>query len=110
MISPNVEHQAQAQVVNLSWPPTFGELSHVNIDGISSRTISSVSKEMCEAGHKVIPLSLEATLHRAGYDTVGKLIHSTPSSVVQVRGVGPKRLLIIQDWRNDVVNYLLANG
>lgn len=95
--------------LHLSWPPTFGELSGIDIQSISSRTLSSVSKEMCEAGCKVIPLSIEAALHRAGYDTVGKLIHSSPSTVVQVKGVGPKRLLIIQDWRNSLVNYLLKH-
>lgn len=108
MISPNVK--PQTQVIHLSWPPSWGELANVNIDSISTRTLASVSKEMSEAGHKVIPLSLEAALHRAGYDTVGKLVHSNPASVIQVRGVGPKRLLTIQDWRKEVVNYLLSNG
>lgn len=97
-------------MTQLSWPPTFQELSEINIDRISTRTISSVNKEMSESGHKVIPLSLEAALHRAGYNTVGKLVNSTPSSIIQmVRGVGPKRLLMIHEWRDDVVNYLLSS-
>lgn len=91
----------------LSWPPTFEELSKVNISGITTRTIASVNKEMLEGGHKVIPLSLEAALYRAGYSTVGSIVHSNPTAVSQVKGVGPKRLNLIDTWRGEIVDYLL---
>lgn len=91
----------------LSWPPTFEELSKLNIISITTRTIASVNKEMIEKGLKVIPLSLEAALYRSGYSTVGSIVHSNPTAISQVKGVGPKRLSMVEVWRSDIVDYLL---
>lgn len=91
----------------LSWPPTFEEVSKLNITSITTRTIASVNKEMLDKGLKVIPLSLEAALYRAGYSTVGAVVYSNPTAISQVKGVGPKRLSILESWRCDIVEYLL---
>lgn len=91
----------------LSWPPTFEEASELNIISITTRTIASVNKEMIEKGLKVIPLSLEAALYRAGYSTVGAIVYSNPTAISHIQGVGPKRFVMVEAWRLDMVDYLL---